>query len=115
MHNDLWKGNFLQGAREDACSKAGYSFFIIDWGGSRINGYPIYDLVRVSLSYRLTANELKEAIVRATAALECEPVDALSYVVAALGEIAQRIDQFPVDRFLQLARNCMMEIQRAKI
>jgi hypothetical protein len=115
MHNDLWKGNFLQRIREDACSKAGFRFFIIDWRGSRINGFPIYDLVRVSLSYNLTPNELNAAIIRATAALECDPVDALTYVTVALGEIALRVDQFPPDQFLQLARECIMEMQRAKI
>lgn len=115
MHNDLWKGNFLQRIREDACSEAGFRFFIIDWRGSRINGFPIYDLVRVSLSYNLTPNELNAAIIRATAALECDPVDALTYVTVALGEIALRVDQFPRDQFLQLARDCIMEMQRAKI
>jgi hypothetical protein len=115
MHNDLWKGNFLQRIREDASSKAGYRFFIIDWRGSRINGFPIYDLVRVSLSYNLTPDELNASIVRATAALDCDPVDALTYVTVALGEIALRVDQFPLDQFLQLARDCIMEMQRAKI
>ncbi len=115
MHNDLWKGNFLQRIHEDGRCKAGYRFFIIDWRGSRINGFPIYDLVRVSLSYNLTPNELNSAIIRATAALQCDPVDALTYVTVALGEIALRVDQFPRDRFLQLARDCIMEMQRAKI
>jgi hypothetical protein len=26
-----------------------------------------------------------------------------------------RVDQFPLDQFLQLARDCIMEMQRAKI
>ena len=115
MHNDLWKGNFLQRTRGDGRSKASYRFFIVDWRGSRINGFPIYDLVRVSLSYKLTPSELNAAIIRATAALECDPVDALSYVTVALGEIALRMDQFPLNQFLQLARDCIMEVKRAKI
>ena len=113
MHNDLWKGNFLRPMRDDARSKAGYRFIIIDWRGSRIHGFPIYDLVRVSLSVKMAANELRTEIIRATAALDGDPVDALSYVMVALGEIAFRLDQLPLDRYLQLARDCFTEMQKA--
>lgn len=115
MHNDLWKGNVLQCTAEDARSKAGYRFFVIDWRGSRISGYPIYDLIRVSLSFNLTPDELNTAILHATTALRCDPIDALSYVTAALGEIASRMDQFPLDKFLPLARDCITALHRARI
>jgi hypothetical protein len=113
MHNDLWMGNILRSGSDR--SKERYPFVVIDWRGSQIRGCPLYDLVRVSLSLRLPQTELRNQLARATRALSCDPIDARTYVAAALGGIAMRMDQFARDRFSLLARDCLGEIERAGI
>lgn len=109
MHNDLWTGNVLKSAHPGL----EYPFSIIDWRGSEINGFPIYDLLRASMSLGLMPHELRTQLVRATRRLECEPRDAIIYILSALGAIALRPDQLPIDKFLWIARGCLFEIQRA--
>ena len=111
MHNDLWKGNILlprSGARDVA-----YPFFIIDWRGSRINGIPFFDLLRLSMSLGLSPDELKQEILATSQMLECNPVDVSSYLAAALGEISMRLDQFPKERFLRMADDSFAELRKA--
>jgi hypothetical protein len=115
MHRDLWKGNILRKIRDHGDTTTAHRFVIIDWRGSRIKGFPIFDLVRVSSSFELAPDQFNAEVIRATKILECDPVDARSYVTTALGEIAINLDQFPLDRFLQLARDCLSELRKANI
>jgi colanic acid/amylovoran biosynthesis glycosyltransferase len=105
MHNDLWRGNILRSRQ------ARYPFAVVDWGGSRIDGFPIFDLLRASMSFRLPSTELRKQIALATKALDCEPIDSFIYVMAALGEIAMRSDQFPLAAFSKMAHDCLFELR----
>ena len=111
MHNDLWKGNIL--LPRDKPSHSDYPFFIIDWRGSRINGFPFFDHVRLSMSLGLSRDELNREILEASERLECDPVDVNSYLAAALGEISMRLDQFPREHFLRMADDCFAELRKA--
>jgi len=111
MHNDLWKGNIL--LPRSKATQPDYPFFIIDWRGSRINGFPFFDLVRLSMSLGLSPDELRREIVASCEMLECNPVDVNSYLAAALGEISMRLDQFPRERFLRMAHDCFAELRKA--
>ena len=108
MHGDLWKGNILirsQG-RDFQWLKLADRFVIIDWAGSEIYGYAIYDLVRLSESIRLNARTLRREVDRHCRLLRCEPADATSYLLAALGHIAMNLDHFPIDRYAHMAESC---------
>lgn len=113
MHNDLWKGNVLLPSSEDNQDKLSFPFFVIDWRGSRIDGFPFFDLVRLSMSLKFTASELRQELMHSRQSLGCEFSDAPYYVTAALGEIASRNDQFPVQAFLGMAEHCFTELRRA--
>ena len=45
--------------------------------------------------------------------LGCEFSDAPYYVATALGEIASRNDQFPVQAFVGMAEHCFAELRKA--
>jgi hypothetical protein len=85
MHNDLWKGNILLPSGDDHCDKQTFPFFVIDWRGSRVDGFPLFDLVRVSMSLQLTAKELRRELMHSCQSLGCDFSDAPYYVAAFLG------------------------------
>ncbi len=97
MHGDLWRNNIMQ---NDAGNLA-----IIDWAGSARQGYAIYDLVRFHQSFGMA---------RAKFAAEldwyCETLGGVDAVIAhllgALGHYANRLNEFPKQRFVTLANDC---------
>jgi hypothetical protein len=110
MHNDLWKGNILLPSSGDEDEQA-FPFFVIDWRGSRIDGFPLFDLVRLSMSLKFSARELRQELIHSCQSLGCEFSDAPCYVATALGEIASRRDQFPVQAFLGMAEHCFVKLR----
>lgn len=93
MHGDLWLGNVLldpSGARD---------FRIIDWRGSEIDGFPIFDLVKFAESSKLRPSALRVELTAHAKILGCAVQDTRSYLLAALGHIWLNLDQFPPERF----------------
>ena len=115
MHNDFWKGNILLPRHAAMQTNVDYPFFIIDWRGSRIDGFPFFDLVRLSMSFGLSPDELRREIIATCESLECALVDVNSYLAAALGEISTRLEEFPRERFLQMTRSYFDELRKAGI
>lgn len=113
MHNDLWKGNILLPSSDDDQHKKAFPFFVIDWRGSRIDGFPLFDLVRLAMSLKFSARELRQELMHTCQSLGCEFSDAPYFVATALGEIASRRDQFPVQAFLGMAEHCFAELRSA--
>ncbi|MBJ6122136.1 phosphotransferase [Sphingomonas mollis] len=97
MHGDLWRNNVMQ---NDAGNLA-----IIDWAGSARQGYAIYDLVRFHQSFGM-------AHAKFAAELDwyCETLGGVDVVIAhllgALGHYANRLGEFPKQRFIALANEC---------
>jgi hypothetical protein len=113
MHNDLWKGNVLLPSGNDNSESLSFPFFIIDWRGSRVDGFPLFDLVRLSMSLKFTASELRQELAQSCQSIGCEFSDAPYYVATALGEISSRNDQFPMQAFLGMAEHCFAELRKA--
>ena len=99
MHNDLWKGNILLDAHGEVV--------VIDWPGSRMDGYAIYDLVRLADSFGIGDRALGEQIATHCRVLGCEPKDGLSHLAAALGLLLSDLDRFPMHLFLPMADKCV--------
>lgn len=97
MHGDLWRNNVMQ---NDAGNLA-----IIDWAGSARQGYAIYDLVRFHQSFGMT-----QAKFAAELSWYCETLGGMDTVVAhllgGLGHYANRLGEFPRERFVALANDC---------
>lgn len=107
MHGDFWTGNIMldpSGARD---------FVVIDWRGSMVEGYAIFDLVKFAESAGLGAKLLRRELGEHADALGCRVEDTRPYLLAALGHIWLNLDQFPVDRFAAMARSNLRTLDRA--
>lgn len=97
-HGDFWAGNIVlvPGGESGA-------FGVIDWAGMQRNGYPFYDLARMSLSLRISRKR-RDAHVRAMCGtVGCAPEDVTSYLLAALGHIGRHLEHFPPGRYRAMA------------
>lgn len=115
MHGDLWKGNILIRSADLDAEHRGWRdrFAIIDWAGSEIHGYAMYDLVRLARSMHMNARSLREEIERHCRLLQCEAADASSYLMAALGHVLMNLEHFPIDRYTSMAVSCLETLDHA--
>ena len=115
MHGDLWKGNILL-RREKGThhwQRWGRRFAVIDWPGSSLQGYAIYDLVRLAQSMRTSSQSVRHELGRHCAVLQCQPVDAKCHLLAALGHIAMTRESFPMAIYVRMAETCLTTIEHA--
>jgi hypothetical protein len=103
-HDDLWKGNILLPRDRSARNATAYGFHVIDWGGLQRSGFPYSDLVRVTTSPALPLGWVRREVGVHASLLGCSEEDALSYLLAGIADLAGRLDQMPVDRYLESAR-----------
>lgn len=116
MHGDFWKGNVLIRSADDAIEQKNWRdrFAIIDWPGSEVRGYAMFDLIRMAQSMRLSSRRLRNEMMRHCHLLQCEPVDAMSYLLAALGHIFMNLEKFPIDRYAHMAESCFETLARTR-
>jgi hypothetical protein len=94
MHGDFWRGNILIRSADDAIKQKNWRdrFAIVDWPGSEVRGYAMFDLIRMAQSMRLSPRHLRNEVTRHCHLLQCEPVDAMSYLLTALGHIHMNLE-----------------------
>ncbi len=105
MHNDLWKGNILLDGKG--------GIVVIDWPGSAVDGYAVYDLARLADSFGLGDRALGEQVGVHCRVLGCEPEDAVSHLAAGLGHLMGHLDHFPMHLFLPMADGCVRRVSSA--
>lgn len=115
MHGDFWKGNILIRPENHTGERQKWRnrFVIIDWPGSTIHGYAIFDLVRMSQSMNLNYPSCRREIDRHCQLLKCQTIDAMSYLLAALGHIAMNLEYFPVDAYARMVDSCVMNLEQS--
>jgi hypothetical protein len=114
MHGDLWKDNILIDHRGTTSRLHALDrFVVIDWPGSTLAGYPIYDLICLSNSIGLVGRRLREELDIHARILGCEPADVRTYLLAALGHTGMNLEHFPVERFAGLADACFERLVTA--
>jgi hypothetical protein len=114
MHGDLTRGNILQaGPSTGSPGPARSNFVLIDWAGAQLRGYPFFDLVSFARSMGLRGRGLRKEIEEHGRILHCTPEDARSSVLAALGYTGLHLDQFPLDQFILLAKDCFRTLEAA--
>lgn len=117
MHGDLWKGNVLLDrawrSRLGAAAGRPRRFFLIDWPGSLVEGYGIFDLIRLSRNFRVPRDRLASEIAHHCHLLKCGWPDAVGHLLAALGSIGSNLELFPKSRYLELMRNCVGALAQA--
>jgi hypothetical protein len=107
MHGDFWVGNVM-------LDPAGVRpFILIDWRGSNVDGFPIFDLVKFAQSSSLGRRALRAELGAHAERLGCDIGDTRSYLLAALGYIWIHLEQFPPERFLAMGENCLATLNNA--
>ena len=110
MHNDFWWGNVLQAPPDFS---GGFGFQIIDWAGSTPRGYPVYDLMRMAESQRLSVTALRQRLSQHAAVLQCDPVQLRNYLCVALGYLRMNLEQFPHERYARMADSIWQRLNAA--
>lgn len=103
-HNDLWSGNFLKALPENEHE---WPFSIIDWAGSEIAGHGIYDLVRLAIDINISPSKCAKQLLIHCDALKCQPLQAKYYLLSALGNLAENLGHWQVDRFVGTTISCL--------
>ena len=114
MHGDLWQGNLMVRAPDPAApSPWARRLCLIDWGGSQVQGYALFDLVRAADALRLPPARLRAEVAAHCRALGCEPADAASHLAAGLAHVHAHLGEFPFERFVAMAEACRATLARA--
>lgn len=102
QHSDFWVGNIILPSAAERRQGAP-RFFVVDWAGARLKGYPLIDLVRFMQSVRARAPRRERESRRYLEALGCDRADTTGYILAALGALGANLEYFPEDRYLALS------------
>ncbi|MBJ22502.1 MAG: hypothetical protein CL933_24085 [Deltaproteobacteria bacterium] len=113
MHGDLWDGNLLLPSRSPATDESPAPFVLIDWPGATLRGYPLFDLLRITRSMRISESALRREVSRHCQILRIEAVGARGHLLACLGHIGSNLGFFPVDMYTEMSRNCFADLERA--
>ena len=100
-HNDLWRGNILLPPNAHIFTR---HFRVIDWAGADISGIPFFDLFKFIQSFTVPRAYGKKLIQNHCDILECRPMDAIGYLLTALGALGQNLNQFPHHAYVNLSK-----------
>lgn len=109
MHGDLWRNNIM-------VRPGGGELVVIDWAGGTAAGYAIYDLIRFHQSFNLSSDRLRRELLWYQEALGGGALGLAMirvHLLGALGHYANRLGEFPRDRFVALARDCYGAVDSA--
>jgi hypothetical protein len=82
MHNDLHRGNILKAPE---VGEHAWPFVIIDWGGLRLAGHGVNDLIQLALDLKLSPAELAPQLQIHCELLHCNPSQLRYYLLSAFG------------------------------
>jgi hypothetical protein len=112
MHGDLWLGNVMIDPRARDRRWAD-RFVVIDWPSAAVDGYPVYDLIRLARSLRCSNSRLRTELEAHLEVLGGGPEDARSYLLSALGHVGMRLEHFPLGRYVEMSRDCIGTLEGA--
>jgi len=107
MHGDFWVGNVMLDPTRIR------PFVLIDWRGSAVDGFPIFDLVKFARSSGISRKLLRAELGAHAERLGCDIHETRSYLLAALGYIWIHLEQFPPERFLAMGEGCLAAVDNA--
>jgi hypothetical protein len=103
QHSDLWLGNILLPIRKPRNDK--FPFFVIDWGGSVIDGAPALDMVRFCMSANVNLRRAHREFLYYASAIQISLEELVFEIVVGLGLIGTNLNEFPEDRFVDLCKS----------
>jgi hypothetical protein len=95
MHNDLHRGNILKAPELGARS---WPFVIIDWGGLRLAGHGINDLIQLARDLKLSPIELAPQLKIHCELLNCNSLQLRYYLLSAFGFFLLNPNFCPFDK-----------------
>lgn len=101
MHNDLHRGNILKTPEREAHS---WPFVIIDWGGLRLAGYAVNDLIQLARDLKLPPVQLAPQLKIHCELLNCNPLQLRYYLLSAFGFFLLNPDFCPFDKLDETLR-----------
>ena len=101
-HNDLWSGNLLWSKR----AQSPPAFRVIDWGAMTLDGFPVYDAIRLAMSLGLPPRALTHRLQSGLESIGATHGEARYYLTAALARLLDGLGEWPVERFAETARAC---------
>ena len=103
QHSDFWLGNILLPRTNFGQSDGKrIRFYVIDWGGAELAGYPFFDLARYCISSGVPVPAARREVLRQSKILNCEPETASFYALCALGAIGLKPGFFPKERYVEM-------------
>jgi hypothetical protein len=100
-HDDLWKGNILLPRDRSSRRTTAYGFHLIDWAGAQMAGFAFWDLATLGASLSFPARWARREILFHADLVDCEPRDALSYLLAGVADLGGRLEHMPVDSYVE--------------
>lgn len=113
MHDDLWVGNVLIDQRSAGGGTFG-RFVIIDWAGSRVRGYPLYDFLRLSISFELAGRPFFRALDQHCVALGYTRTEGGYAFANAAAELGQRLEHWPRSSYLSTIDYCYRKLMSGR-
>jgi hypothetical protein len=114
MHSDLHRGNILMASQ---MGKHSWPFVIIDWGGLRLAGHGINDLVQLARDLKLSPSQLAPQLKIHCELLKCSPLQARYYLLSVFGFFLLNLHYCPFDQFAETLRTSLeyLDLTVAKI
>jgi class 3 adenylate cyclase len=88
-------------------------FAIIDWCGASREGYPIFDLLRLADSMRVSDARLAVELARHCELLGGDLDDAASHTAAGLADLGAHLECFPVAAYSALIDRVLRRLESA--
>jgi hypothetical protein len=100
-HSDLWRGNVLLASR-----KLNSDIRIIDWAGLDMSGNPLFDAIRIILSFKISTRQALKLLIGYQRILQCEISDLRVYLYMAMANQLYKLNNFPLNRFREMVVGC---------
>ena len=97
QHGDFSFENLLLARDRSRCP---WRFYVIDWGGARLEGYPFQDLLWFVRGAKLCARAVRNELKATCVVFGCEGRDVLHYLLAGLGATGMHLEYFPEHRYV---------------
>jgi len=111
-HGDFVLENLLLARRAEGAATSPHGFYVIDWGGAVMQGYPFLDTFTLTRTARASDRALRREAGIFCRAFACEPPDILCYLLAGIAARGMDLEFFPEERFLRGATRAFAYAER---
>jgi hypothetical protein len=118
MHGDLHFGNVViddSDVTGRGTLPIGNRFAVIDWCGASRHGYPMFDLLRIADSMRVSDSRLARELSVHCALLGGDLGDSIAHTAVGLADLGVHLEHFPVAAYSALVDRVLARLDRALI